>query len=215
MIKVGIAEDISQIAEALKHKLELSPDFEVKFIAKNGKIAIQELLKNNNVDVLLMDINMPEMNGIEATEKISARWPAVKIIMSTIFDDDEHLMSAIMAGAGGYLMKDEPPAQVHKSIYNILEGGAPMSSGIATRVLKLLKSGGKTNGQATENFNLTEREIEVLQHLSKGLSYEQIANNLFISYGTVRKHIENTYRKLQVTNKTEAINKASKNNLLP
>lgn len=214
MIKIGIAEDIAQIADALKNKLELSPDFSVKFIAKNGREAIAELQKNNLVDVLLMDINMPEMDGIEATGKINTRWPGIKIIMCTIFDDDEHLMNAIIAGAGGYLMKDEPPALVHKSIYNIMEGGAPMSSGIATRVLKLLKTGGKPGQKPSETFSLTEREIEVLQHLSKGLSYEQISNNLFISYGTVRKHIENIYRKLQVTNKTEAINKAGKNNLL-
>jgi DNA-binding NarL/FixJ family response regulator len=213
MIKIGIAEDISQIAEALKNKLELSPDFSVKFVAKNGKVAINELQKGNHVDVLLMDINMPEMNGIEATEKISTRWPNIKIIMSTIFDDDEHLMNAIIAGASGYLMKDESPGLIHKSIYNVLEGGAPMSSGIATRVLKLLKTGVKADIK-TKTFDLTEREIEVLKHLSKGLSYEQISNNLFISYGTVRKHIENIYRKLQVNNKTEAINKAGRNNIL-
>ncbi len=162
-----------------------------------------------------MDINMPEMDGIEATQKISERWPHIKIIMSTIFDDDEHLINAIRAGAGGYLMKDEPPAKIHKSIYNIMEGGAPMSSGIASRVLKLLKDGGKTDEQrVSETFNLTEREIEVLLHLSKGLSYEQIADNLCISYGTIRKHVENIYRKLQVNNKTEAISKAGKNKLL-
>jgi DNA-binding NarL/FixJ family response regulator len=214
MIKIGIAEDIEQIAQALKKKLELSPDFLVKFVARNGKLAISELQKGNQVDVLLMDINMPEMDGIEATEKIAARWPQVRIIMSTIFDDDEYLVRAIMAGAGGYLMKDESPAQVHKSIYSIMEGGAPMSPGIANKVLKLLKNGGNAAIRPAVNFDLTEREAEVLIHLSKGLSYEQIADNLFISYGTVRKHIENIYRKLRVNNKTEAINKAGRNKLL-
>jgi DNA-binding NarL/FixJ family response regulator len=215
MIRIGIAEDIDRLAIALKSKLELSPDFQVKFMARNGVELMQFLQKDAVIDVLLMDIQMPEMDGIEATEKVSTRWPQIKIIMSTVFDDDQHLMQAIMAGAGGYLMKDESPAKIHRSIYEILEGGLPMSASMASKTLRLLKNGGQLLEQkVVKDFNLTEREIEVLQHLSKGLSYEQIADNLNISYGTVRKHIENTYRKLQVSSRTEALNKASKNNLI-
>lgn len=215
MIRIGIVEDIERLALALKNKLELSPDFHVKFIARNGIELIQALQKDALIDVVLMDIQMPEMNGIEASEKVSTRWPQIKIIMSTVFDDDEHLMQAIMAGAGGYLMKDEAPAKIHRAIFEILEGGIPMSASIASRTLHLLKNGGQLYAQkVVEDFNLSEREKEVLQHLSKGLSYEQIADNLNISYGTVRKHIENIYRKLQVSSRTEALNKANKNRLI-
>jgi DNA-binding NarL/FixJ family response regulator len=207
MIRIGITEDQGRLALALKNKIELSPDFEVKFIAANGMEAIDFLQKDAVIDVLLMDIEMPIMNGIEATEKISARWPQIKIVI---------LLKAILAGAGGYLMKDESPAKIHRAIYEILEGGAPMSAGIAARTLQLLKQNPTHHELAfsSENFELTDREKQVLQHLSKGLSYEQIADNLCISYGTVRKHVENIYRKMQVNSRTEALNKANKNNLI-
>jgi len=215
MIRIGITEDQGRLALALRNKLELSPDFEVKFMAQNGLEAIEYLQQDAVLVILLMDIEMPVMNGIEATEKISNRWPHIKIIMCTVFDDDQYLLKAIMAGAGGYLMKDESPAKIHRAIYEILEGGAPMSAGIAARTLQLLKQNPPTpTNQTNEAFDLTEREKEVLQHLAKGLSYEQIADNLCISYGTVRKHIENTYRKMQVNSRTEALNKANKNNLI-
>ncbi|MCG9879108.1 MAG: response regulator transcription factor [Bacteroidia bacterium] len=215
MIRIAIAEDIDRLALALKNKIELSPDFEVKHMAKNGEELLELLNKDAVIDVILMDIQMPVMNGIEAAEKCSKRWPQIKVIMCTVFDDDEHLLQAIMAGAGGYLMKDESPAKIHKSIFEIIEGGLPMSAGIATRTLRLLKNGGKIlDTQVVDDFQLTDREREVLQHLSTGLSYEQIADNLYISYGTVRKHIENIYRKLQVNSRTEALNKAGKNGLI-
>jgi CheY-like chemotaxis protein len=122
---------------------------------------------------------MPEMDGIEATRRITDRWPQIKIIMSTVFDDDQHLIKSIMAGAGGYLLKDERPERIHKAIYEVLEGGAPMSPSIAMKTLRLLKNGGKfEEEQWLEHFDLTDREQEVLVHLSKGLSYEQIADNL-------------------------------------
>jgi DNA-binding NarL/FixJ family response regulator len=139
MIRIGITEDISRLALAMKQKLELSPDFQVKFMAANGAEAIRQLHHDHQIDVLLMDIQMPEMDGIEATRKITERWPQIKIIMSTIFDDDQHLLDAIMAGAGGYLLKDERPERIHRSIYEILEGGAPMSPGMALKALRLLK----------------------------------------------------------------------------
>jgi DNA-binding NarL/FixJ family response regulator len=215
MIKVAIAEDIPQIAEAVSRKLAISLDFEIGFVAKNGKEIIDHLRKSHNYDVVLMDIHMPEVNGIDATAIITNKWPHIKVIMSTVFDDDDHILQAILSGASGYLMKDEPPASLHKAIYEVLEGGSPMSAGIATRVLRLVRNNIASNSASnTEKIELTERENEVLVHLSKGLSYEQIATNLFISYGTVRKHVENIYRKLAVSNRTEAINRAAKNGLI-
>lgn len=213
MIRIAIAEDISRIAQTLKEKLELSNDLKVQFIAPNGKELLKELNHNHNVDVILMDINMPEMNGIEATKQVNQRWPNIKIIMSTVFDDEENIFNAILAGASGYLMKDERPEKVHRAVFEALEDGAPMSPAIARKALTMLRSG-ISQPVETENFDLTKRETEILEHLAKGLSYDQIADNLFISNGTVRKHIENIYRKLQVHNKVEAVQKATQHKII-
>ncbi len=215
MIRIAIAEDITRIAETLKEKVELAPDFKVQFIAPNGKEMIQMLQKNHNVDVILMDINMPEQNGIDTAKQVITRWPNIKIVMSTVFDDEHYIFDAIMAGASGYLMKDEPPAKIHRSIYETLEGGAPMSPAIARKSLEIMRKGKPSEEKIpSEDYNLTNRETEMLEHLAKGLSYEQIADNLFISYGTVRKHIENVYKKLKVHNKVEAVQKAQGEGLI-
>ncbi|MEP1094051.1 MAG: response regulator transcription factor [Cyclobacteriaceae bacterium] len=208
MIRIAIAEDLPQLADALKEKVELATEFKVKYIAKNGKILIDYLQKDHNVDVILMDINMPELDGIETTKVINARWPQIHVVMSTIFGDQYNLFDSIMAGASGYLMKDEPPQKIHRAIYETMEGGIPMSSDIARKSLILIKQGKpQKESEAVSEYNLTKREVEVLEHLGKGHSYEKIADNLYISYGTVRKHVENCYRKLRVHNKLEAINK--------
>ena len=215
MIRIAIVEDINRIAETLEEKILLSSDFTVVIRATTGKEIIQHLQKNHSIDVIIMDINMPEMNGIEATAFITNRWPNIKIIMSTVFDDEQNLFNAIMAGASGYLLKDEPPQKIHRSIYEALEGGAPMSPLIAKKALSMIKTGvPEESKKKIVDYRLTDREIVVLEHLSKGLSYEQIADNLFISYGTVRKHVENTYRKLKVNNRIEAIDKAKKGGVL-
>jgi len=208
MIRIAIAEDISRLAETLKNKIELLPDFEVKLIAANGKELIAELNKNHNVDVIFMDINMPVMNGIEATKAVCTRWPNIKVIVSSVYDDEDHIFDTILAGAMGYLLKDEKPEEIHRAIYQVLDGGVPMSPLIARKSLNLIRTG-KPSEREKVDYGLTARETEILEHLSNGLSYDQIASNLFISKGTVRKHIENTYRKLQVNNKVEAIKKVN------
>jgi DNA-binding NarL/FixJ family response regulator len=132
----------------------------------------------------------------------------------TTFDDDENIFKAIMAGANGYLLKEENSENLRQSVIETLSGGAAMSAGVALRVLNLLRNPPSLQTQNTEDYGLTKREIELLQQLKGGLSYEQIATNLFISYGTVRKHIENIYRKLQVSNKLSAVDLATKNKLI-
>jgi len=215
MIKIGIAEDKPQLAMALKEKIELAPEFKVKHMAGNGKEIIELLKTDHNIDVILMDINMPILDGIASTEKIAQRWPHIHIIMCTVFSDEQYLFDAIMKGATGYLLKDEPPAVIHKAIYEAIEGGAPMSKEMAKKSLKLIRNTTSTaKKEKVREYQLTKREIEILEHLSKGNSYEQIADNLYISYGTVRKHIENCYRKLRVHSKVEAINKLNKEGFL-
>lgn len=213
MINIAITEDISVIAETLKEKVELSADFKVKFIASNGRELLKQLQQNHNIDVVIMDINMPEMNGIETTEKISQQYPNIKIIMSTVFDDEQNIFDAIMAGASGYLLKDESPAMVHRSIFEALEGGAPMSSLIARKSLSLIRNG-VTSKMATADFELTAREEEILKHIAQGLTYDQVSDRLYISNGTVRKHVENIYRKMKVHNKIEAIQKGKNTGIL-
>ena len=166
-----------------------------------------------NPDVILMDIEMPFMDGIEATSIIHQKHPGVKIIMLTVFDDDENIFNAISAGANGYLLKDENPEALYNGIHSILKGGAPMSPSIALKALDILRDPDRIEKE-TSDFDLTRREKEILEQLSTGLSYNQIADNLVISSGTVRKHIENIYRKLQVHNKVEALDVARKNKIL-
>ncbi|MDX1651608.1 MAG: response regulator transcription factor [Brumimicrobium sp.] len=213
MIKIIIAEDISKLALAMKEKIEFGVEFKVTGISSNGKELIERLEQNHAVDVVIIDINMPEMNGIEATNIVTSRWPNIKVIMSTIFDDEQNIFDAIMAGASGYILKDEPPEKVHRSIYEAIEGGAPMSAMIAKKALSLLRNS-KLQQENSDDYKLTKRELEVLEQIAKGLSYDQISNNLFISYGTAKKHVENIYAKMKVHNKIEAIEKARKSGLL-
>ncbi|MEO0405121.1 MAG: response regulator transcription factor [Bacteroidota bacterium] len=211
MLKVGIVEDQEKLIGALLDKLSVIKSIEVLWVAVNGKEAID---KNTNAqpDVILMDIQMPVMDGIEATQKIKTQYSKIKIIMLTIFDQDDKIMRAIVAGADGYLLKDEGPAVIEESIKDVLDGGAPMSKDIAFKTLKLIQHLGKGETQAKQEieFDLSKREMEVLTELAKGHSYQVIAQDLFISPKTVRKHIENIYRKLQVHNKIEAVHLAMK-----
>jgi DNA-binding NarL/FixJ family response regulator len=207
MINIAIAEDNRRIADMLKLKLEAFPDFKVRLMAENGQELLRALHKDHAIAVVLMDINMPVMDGIEATRQVTQRWPGIKVIMCSVLDDEANIFEAILAGACGYLVKDETQTAIRAAILEALEGGAPMSPAIARKALALIRHG-KPRTHVPEAYGLTKREIEILEHLSKGLSYDQIADNLIISSGTVRKHIENIYRKLQVTNKVEAVQKA-------
>jgi DNA-binding NarL/FixJ family response regulator len=217
MIKVAVAEDNALLAKSIQEKLSFFDDeLKLKFLGINGKDLLTKLEKDSNIDVILMDIQMPEMNGIEATEIITQRYPQIKVIMLTVLDDEGHIFQAIQAGANGYILKDEPPHVLVEGIKEILEGGAPMSSGIALKALKLLRTPLETAPMKMDENQeaLSKRETEVLTQLSKGFDYKQIAENLFISPSTVRKHIENIYQKLQVHNKIEAIHKANKQRLI-
>jgi DNA-binding NarL/FixJ family response regulator len=162
-----------------------------------------------------MDIEMPKMNGIEATFQVKQRFPHIKIIMLTVFDNDENIFRAIKAGADGYLLKETNPEELYRAITETMNGGASMTPSIALKTLRMFREPVDfSRTTETGEIKLTTRETEVLEQLSTGLKYEQIAANLIISTGTVRKHIENIYAKLQVCNKLEAIRKAKENNLI-
>lgn len=212
MIKVALAEDNLFLAKNISDTLMSRGDVQLKFVANNGQQLLDELEKNSRLDLVVMDIEMPIMDGIEATRQVTERYPHIKVLISTVFDDDDNLFNAIKAGANGYLLKDEPSEKLFQSIDEIFEGGAPMSASIAQKTLKLLRSSEFTIEEA-KDFNLTPRESEILEQLCHGLNYNKIADNLVISPKTVRKHIENVYQKLNVHSKMEALKVAQKNRL--
>lgn len=209
-ILVGIVDDNPVLSEQLKENLSLAGHIEVVFTAANGEEAIYRLSKLDRLpQVLLMDIEMPVMNGMEATAVITKE-TGIKVLILTAFDTDEKVFDAIKAGASGYLLKDSKPHRIITAIEDVLLGGAPMSPHIAAKTLELLRTKTSTAGETTspQDYNLSERETEILKLLTQGLSYQQIANSLFISHGTVRKHVENIYSKLHVNTKAQVINMA-------
>lgn len=214
-IKIAIAEDNSFLAKVVIEKLSFFNDLKFKFRGENGVELIKKLECDHNVDVILMDIQMPEMDGIATTEIVKKKYPHIKIIMITVFDDDENIFNAIKAGANGYLLKEIDAENLHKCILEVINGGAPMTPSIALKTLNLLRNPILAENDETLNeIKLSNREIGILEHLSIGLNYNEIADNLIISPSTVRKHIENIYKKLQVHNKVEAVLKAKKHKLI-
>ncbi len=214
-VKVLIAEDNHHIAKTLIDKLNLFDGaFELRGWEPNGKALLDHLEVDAHVDLVLMDIQMPQLNGIETTAALKKKYPHIKVIMSTVFDEENYIFESIMAGANGYLLKDEKPQKIHDSILDVMDGGAPMSSSVARKALNLIRFKTEETTPESIDFNLTKRETEILEQLASGLAYNQIAENLFISPGTVRKHIENIYQKLQVHNKVEAVQVAIKNRLV-
>ena len=213
-MKIAIIDDNSFLISSIKEKLSFFEEIQVKYTANNGADLLEKLEQDHNLDALLMDIEMPVLNGIETTLAVKQKYPQIKIIMLTVFDNDENIFNAIKAGADGYLLKDVNPHELFNGIVDTLNGGAAMNPSIALKTLKLLRNPVDFEDISKEEINLTNREVEVLEQLSKGLSYKVIADNLFLSPSTVRKHIENIYSKLQVHSKLEAVQKARRNNLI-
>ncbi len=215
MIRIAIVDDNSFLISAIKEKLSFFDDVRVKHTALNGSELLTKLEDDHNLDVILMDIEMPVLNGIETTQMVKQKYPQLKIIMLTAFDNDENIFNAIKAGADGYLLKEINPEELYNGLTETLNGGAAMNPSIALKTLKLLRNPiNVTNKKDKEDISLSKREVEVLEQLSKGLSYTVIADNLFLSPSTVRKHIENIYKKLQVHSKIEAVQKAKNYNII-
>jgi DNA-binding NarL/FixJ family response regulator len=212
-IQIAIAEDNSFALAALKERLSNKQDIRIKYVAYNGKELLNYLKYDHNVDLILMDIEMPELNGVATTIEVKRIYPHIKVLMLTMFDNDEMLFDSIMAGASGYLLKEDNATQIHDCIIDTVGGGASMSPLIAMKALNLIRQPIEKD-TPTQDFGLTQREIELLSQFKNGLTYEEVASNLHISYHTVRKHIENIYRKLNVNNKLEAVKKANENRLL-
>jgi len=203
-IKVAIVEDQDLIRNAMHLVINGSPGFECMYTYANAEDALSDL-PGKEIQVVLMDINLPGMDGIRCMQKLKPDMPGTQFMMCTVYDDDDHIFQALQTGANGYLLKRTSPAQILEAVRELFEGGSPMSSEIARRVVNSMQMPGKSN-QAREL--LTDRENDILDFLAKGYLYKEIANELFIRIDTVKKHIHNIYDKLRVQNRTEALNKA-------
>ncbi len=214
-MRIAIADDNNFLINSVKEKLSFFNDISIAFTVNGGAQCMDKLEVDARVKLILMDIEMPQLNGIQATALIKQKYPQIKIIMLTVFDDDENIFKAIQSGADGYLLKETSSAELYNAILQTLEGGAAMTPSIALKTLNLLRSplSLKTN-DTEENVKLTGREVEVLEQLAAGLPYTSIADNLFISPSTVRRHIENIYKKLQVHSKVEAIEFAKRKRII-
>lgn len=213
MIQVAIIDDKPELLKTFSEALSFFEEVKVIFTARHGKEAIDKVnTASQKPDVILMDIEMDVMDGIAATTTIKKEHPNIKIIMLTVLDNEDKIFEAIVAGASGYLLKDERPTKILQAIEDAHEGRMPMSPLVASKTLFLLKKGAENSKlKRTEDFNLTPREIEILEHIAQGKTYRQIAEKIFVSPKTVRNHIQNIYKKLQVNSKTEAINIATQN----
>jgi len=218
-IPIAIVDDSSQNRLFLADQIRHSEDISVCFTAKNGVDFLEQMkatAPNMHPAIVLMDIEMPEMNGIETVKYAQQLYPDLKFLMLTVFDDDEKIFEAIKNGASGYLLKDEKTSTIIEHIQQLLEiGGAPMSPSIARKALSLLSrsSIGDTGAALAVNKNdlaerLSERECDVLKLVVEGKDYRAIAEKLFLSTHTIRKHIANIYEKLHVNSKAQVINLA-------
>lgn len=216
MTYIAIVDDKQSIRNALLQRFENSENYKVLFSAENGEAFLEKMMEARKMitpDVVLMDIDMPVMNGIEAISKAKDIYPQTKFLMLTIFDDDDKIFEAIKAGANGYLLKDEPLEKIKDAIRNLIDdNGAPMSPSIARKALELLMNARvdakNIQNKEADNHNLTERENEILKLLVDGLEYKEIAEITSTSPNTIRNHITNIYKKLHVTSKAQAIRMA-------
>ena len=204
-IKVTIFEDNKSLRMGLYQLINGSEGFQCVGAFEDCLNLLQNI-EETKPDVVLMDIQMRGINGIEAVKMLREKYPELKILMQTIFEDSEKIFQSILAGASGYILKNTSPSRILDYIKETYEGGAPMSPSVATKVLKIVSS--QSAPETVNTFNLSEREKEVLSCLVKGMSYKLIADACFISIDTVRGHIRNIYEKLHVHSKGEAVAKA-------
>lgn len=211
MIKILLYEDNPQLREGLSMLINGTEGYDLLAAYKNCNNIVDEV-EAWKPDVILMDIDMPGVNGIQGLRLIREKTSDVKVLMLTVFDDNKNVFESLKAGANGYVLKKTPPAKLLEYIGEAASGGAPMTASIATQVLKRFSE--IQTPVAGEDYNLSEREKEVLQFLVNGYSYKMIAAEMYISIDTVRSHIKKIYEKLHVNSKSEAVAKAFKDKLL-
>jgi DNA-binding NarL/FixJ family response regulator len=202
MIEIAIIEDDEDVRESLKSLIESTEGFECTGDFPDAETGL-EFLKADPADIVLMDIHLPGMDGIECVRRLKGVHPGMQFIMCTIFKDDESVFNALKAGATGYMLKNDDPGKIIGAIHELHAGGSPMTPQIARRVIESFKRPAVND----DIHLLTKRETEMLGLLAKGFRYKEIADKLSISTETVRKHINNIYQKLHVQSRTDAVNK--------
>jgi DNA-binding NarL/FixJ family response regulator len=207
--KIILYDDNEALVQSIRLMLEDEDDMEV-IAAFNSAEAVYHDIALLQPDVVLMDIDMPEVNGVEAVKTIRSSWPALPVIMLTIFEDNENIFNAVCAGASGYLLKRNATAEIPNAIRNVLTGGAPMTGSVARKVLQMVPG----SPVKKEDFKLSVHEKRVLEHLVKGYSYKMIASEINVSVDAVRFHIKKIYDKLHVHSATEAVSKAIRNKIV-
>jgi DNA-binding NarL/FixJ family response regulator len=202
-IRVGIVEDIEEIRNAVAALLLWDPDFELVFTLPRAEEAV-DTIRALQPDIVIMDINLPGISGIDCIRLLRPDQLSTQFMIFTIYENDENIFNALEAGASGYLLKKSSMPQIADALRELYHGGSPMSAQIARRLVQRYQ---KETIPANEDTLLSNRENEIIQLLSTGLLYKEIADRLGITTGTVKQHIHRIYEKLHVTNKTEAINK--------
>lgn len=211
-IRIAIVEDQEKIRKNLTARLAFYDDIDIVFEAENAEIGIaklKSLSEKNLPQVILMDIEMPGISGIEATQLIKSEFPSIDILIQTVFENEEKIFQSIQVGASGYLLKDDPISKYVEAIQELAIGGAALSSSIALKVMSYIK--GEQTAKTTkaketqEEFSLSDREIDILKGIVEDLTEQQIGEKLFISPHTVRTHIKNIYKKLHVHSRASAV----------
>ncbi len=210
-IRVAIFEDNRSLRESLFRLLKSSEGFTCAGAFAHCERVVENI-EETQPDVILMDIELPVVSGIEAVKLVREKYPDIKILMETIFEEDDKIFQSICNGAQGYILKNTPPEEILNSIREIYEGGAPMTPLIASKVLRMFKN--NLTSEKDSSYNLSVREKEILKCLVEGMSYKMIADTCFISADTVNGHIKNIYKKLQVHSKGEAVAKAIKGKIV-
>jgi DNA-binding NarL/FixJ family response regulator len=213
-ITIAITDDRKALRQSIAERLLETGRVELLFEAENGEDFLYKMAQRKGFrlpQVVLMDIEMPLKNGIEAVREAFALYPSVNFLMLTVFDDDDKIFEAIKAGAVGYLLKEEKTEVIIRAIEEIIEfGGAPMSPRIARKTMNLLAKATPSVSDTSKTENLSDREMQVLKLLVDGLDYKHIAEKLDISPNTIRKHIDNIYKKLHVSSRAQAVTIAVK-----
>lgn len=212
MLRIAVFDDNRDRREGLSLLIGTTPEMACVGTFEDCRDVLRHVAEVEP-DVVLMDIDMPYVNGIEGVEQIKKQFPKVRVLMQTVFEDDDKVFASILAGADGYLLKQSSPKQVLDSIQEVMAGGAPMTPTIARKVLSFFNKKGRITGRSTD-FELSDRELEILRLLVDGLTYKKIAERCAISYATVNSHVTRIYEKLQVRSVASAVSLALREGLV-
>lgn len=212
-VQILLVEDQTIVRNGLKMILELDEQFKVKAEASNGMEALDQLQKHP-IDLVMMDIRMPKMNGMEATKQIKSQYPDVKVIILTTFEDEEYAYQTLKDGANGFLLKSSEPERLLSSIHSVLNGGLALQEGIAAKLMPMLLHRTVESKNEKISITFTERELSIVKLVGEGKSNKEIANSLFLSVGTVKNHITNILQELDLRDRTQLAIYAVKNGLV-